>query len=175
MIELREIMRQHAKKYPLMQPCDAVKLVYQNEFGGGHLVTDKEQSLVYLSNEYDSISQENDMPLFDDIGNGIVRVHIASMDSYNLSIEKLNEIFVLSSGSIHGTSESFIKKLDVLEEETGHGIFSFSLDELKHYLQEYIDAGIKPVSHSTEYKKAYKPAYRVVSKSLLEKLYRMPR
>ena len=43
--ELNHILQAHAKKYPLMAPCDAVKLIYQNEFGGGHLVTDSARSL----------------------------------------------------------------------------------------------------------------------------------
>ena len=37
MEELERILREHAERYPLMQPTDAVKLIYQNEFGGGHL------------------------------------------------------------------------------------------------------------------------------------------
>ena len=40
MFELERILRQHADSYPLLQPTDAVKLIYQNEFGGGHLIRD---------------------------------------------------------------------------------------------------------------------------------------
>lgn len=35
-----DILDYHAKKYPLMRPADAVKLLYQNEFGIGHLISD---------------------------------------------------------------------------------------------------------------------------------------
>ena len=45
MEELRAILLAHAKRYPLMQPQDAVKLIYQNEFGGGHLIRDEEACL----------------------------------------------------------------------------------------------------------------------------------
>ena len=45
MDELIKILRAHAEKYPLMRPQDAVKLVYQNEFGGGHLIVDYDWSL----------------------------------------------------------------------------------------------------------------------------------
>ena len=38
MEELKQILQEHAKRYPLMQPRDVVKLIYQNEFGGGHLI-----------------------------------------------------------------------------------------------------------------------------------------
>ena len=33
---LEQILQDHARKYPKMEPTDAVKLIYQNEFGGGH-------------------------------------------------------------------------------------------------------------------------------------------
>ena len=48
MEELKAILIAHAKRYPPMQPQDAVKLIYQNEFGGGHLIRDEEACLNYL-------------------------------------------------------------------------------------------------------------------------------
>lgn len=49
--ELHGILTAHAARYPLMRPADAVKLLYQQEFGGGHLVTDTADSLVRLRTE----------------------------------------------------------------------------------------------------------------------------
>ena len=37
---MKTILLTHAARYPLMEPRDAVKLIYQNEFGGGHLIRD---------------------------------------------------------------------------------------------------------------------------------------
>ena len=48
MTDLSEILRAHSARYPLMMPCDAVKLIYQNEFGGGHIVENEKASLSYL-------------------------------------------------------------------------------------------------------------------------------
>lgn len=45
MNELEGVLKEHAKRYPLMQPRDAVKLIYQNEFGGGDLIRDEEACL----------------------------------------------------------------------------------------------------------------------------------
>ena len=45
MEELKAILITLAKRYPLMQPTDAVKLIYQNEFGGGHLIRDEQAFL----------------------------------------------------------------------------------------------------------------------------------
>lgn len=167
MNKLREIIEQHVIKFPIMQPCDAVKLIYQNEFGGGHLISDSIKSLEYLNQEYKTVVQNKCASLFDNIGNGLVRINLSAIDANNLNIKTLNDIFVLSSNSIHGSKESFMEKLNVLEEETDKGIFRFDLHELHSYLSDYISSGISPVSHSIEYKIAYNPAYRVVLKSLL--------
>ena len=41
-MEIIDILKIHTSVYPEMQPQDAVKLIYQNEFGGGHLIKEKE-------------------------------------------------------------------------------------------------------------------------------------
>ena len=80
MQELKEILLHHAKKYPLMQPTDAVKLLYQNEFGGGHLIQDEVACLSYLYQEY-AATVQTDVPLLEEIGSGIVRVQLAALDA----------------------------------------------------------------------------------------------
>ena len=42
MEELEIILREHSRRYPEMQATDAVKLIYQNEFSGGHLIRDEQ-------------------------------------------------------------------------------------------------------------------------------------
>ena len=67
MFELEAILKIHVKRYPLMQPTDAVRLIYQNEFGGGHLIRDEEICLNYLRQDsanrmqkfYEQLSVEN--------------------------------------------------------------------------------------------------------------------
>lgn len=167
MIELRKVLSEHAIKYPLTEPCDAVKLIYQNEFGGGHLITDKNLCLSRLAEEYQSVTQRHEARLFDDIGNGVTRINLSAIEANGLSIEKLNEIFIISSCIIQGTSESFMKKLLFLNELTEEGIFAFNSSSLRTYLNTYISMGYLPVSHSKVYKEAYNPAYRVVLKKLL--------
>ena len=41
-VELKDALLLHANMYPRMRPADAVKLVYQNEFGGGHMIKSPE-------------------------------------------------------------------------------------------------------------------------------------
>ena len=160
MEELEQILREHAKRYPLMQPCDAVKLIYQNEFGGGHLIRDEQACLNYLRREYADLEKDPTVPLYEDIGNGIVRVNLAAVREE--ALEQLGQDFIASAAKHKGSLDSFLNKLEVLHKLTTAGVFSFDLDALNAYLSEYKAAGYPAVSHSPEYRQAYNPAYRVI-------------
>ena len=162
MEELDKILREHAKRYPLMQPTDAVKLIYQNEFGGGHLIRDEEACLNYLRKEYETVEKDPTMPLYGDIGNGIVRVNLAAVKPEEL--EQLGKKFIRSAAEHTGTRERFLQKLDVLRQLTAAGLFGFGIIELEDYLLDYINSGCLMVSHSEQYRQNYAPAYRVIKK-----------
>ena len=160
MEELEQILREHAKRYPLMQPRDAVKLLYQNEFGGGHLIRDEEACLNYLRREYADLEKDPTAPMYEDIGNGIVRVNLGAVREE--ALEQLGQDFIASAAKHKGTLDSFLNKLEVLISLTADGVFTFDADALNAYLSEYKAAGYPAVSHSPEYRQAYNPAYRVI-------------
>ena len=165
MEELRAILSAHAKRYPLMQPTDAVKLIYQNEFGGGHLIRDEEACLNYLRREYATLEKDPTAALYEDIGNGIVRVNLAAVKPEDL--EQLGRDFIRSAAKHKGTLDSFLNKLEVLRILTAEGVFAFVLDALNTYLSEYKAAGYPAVSHSEQYRQAYKSAYRIIRNAYL--------
>ena len=163
MEELRAILIAHAKRYPLMQPRDAVKLIYQNEFGGGHLIRDEQACLNYLRREYTSVAKDPTVPLYEDIGNGIIRVNLAAVKPEDL--EQLGRAFIDSAAKHKGTMDRFLNKLEVLRKLANEGVFNFDTNALNAYLSEYEAAGYPAVSHSPEYRQAYKPAYRIIRKA----------
>ena len=165
--ELESILRAHAAKYPRMMPTDAVKLIYQNEFGGGHLIRDEQACLSYIKSERMAVGQ-SDGALTEEIGNGIVRVSLSAIEGAGISDELLCRIFVDSAQMISGSLDSLKNKLSVLECLTDEGIFAFSRHELDAYLDEYSAVGYPAVSHSDTYRQLYKPSYRIVLSSILE-------
>ena len=98
MDELLAILRAHAARYPLMQPCDAVKLLYQNEFGGGHLIADPERSLARIREEAAAFAPCPLSPDFEDIGGGLVRAysHTASIALQAAGVITMRECLMLS-------------------------------------------------------------------------------
>ena len=98
--------------------------------------------------------------MYEDIGNGIVRVNLGAVREE--ALEQLGQDFIASAAKHKGTLDSFLNKLGVLHKLTTAGVFSFDLDALNAYLSEYKAAGYPAVSHSPEYRQAYNPAYRVI-------------
>ena len=165
MEEPESVLKEHAKRYPKMEPTDAVKLLYQNEFGGGHLIRDEEACLRYLRAEYESIPKDPAATRQEYIGNGIYRVNLAALTEAEL--EDLGRDFISSAAAHKGNLERFIGKLEVLRRLTAEGIFSFDSVQLEEYLTAYQQAGYPMVSHSPTYREHYKPAYRIIRTTAL--------
>lgn len=172
MKECLKILEFHYKCYPMMRCEDAVKLLYQGEFGGGHMITDENASLLQLQDEYANICSDVSQPLTEPLGNNIVRVNLQALHQCGISIDVLNRIFVESANTIHGSIDSFKEKLSLLiYVKHKLGFFAFSGEALADYISGYEKAGFPVVSHSALYRRMYSPAYRVVKENLLiEKL-----
>lgn len=169
MEELRGILAVHAARYPLMQPQDAMKLLYQNEFGGGHLIRDREASLARLREEAAQVKHDPAAELLEDIGGGLVRLHLAAWEEAVYPLETLNRDFAESAERHRGSLPSFLGKLELLRVMTAEGIFGFSSDALEAYLADYAARGYPMVSHSQVFREAYAPAYRVLLRELAER------
>lgn len=160
MEELTGLLRSHATRYPKMEPVDAVKLLYQNEFGGGHMIRDPESCLQFLRREYAGVEKDPSAVKYEDIGNGRMRVYLAPLSLAEL--EQLGRDFLAGAQVRQGRLDSFLEKLAVLRQATEEGLFAFDLAALDAFLAAYSAAGYPMVSHSETYRAAYLPAYRVI-------------
>lgn len=168
-----QIMLDHVRRYPQMKVQDAVKLLYQREFGNGHMIIDETESLLRLKTEYNQIIKQADFnsPLLcDSIGGGYVRVNLNCLPK-GLSLETMNRIFIHSVNDANGSREQFEESLDELERAAGEGELPWHLIEVKEYLSGYRKQQAPVVSHTDEYRKCYHPAYRVISKRYADYLY----
>lgn len=157
------ILLQHYKRYPKMQPADCVKLLYQSEFAGGHLISDRVKSFERLTAEYDAL-RVYDAPeqAFDEIGGGLLRMNLRGLKNLGITLETANGFFVESANSAAGNIASFERKLDVLLQCCRQGKLPFAPLQVERYIRSLKGSGYPPVSHSEEYRAAYAPAYRVV-------------
>ncbi|MEG2295325.1 MAG: hypothetical protein RSB96_01085 [Oscillospiraceae bacterium] len=157
------LITNHLQRYPKMQPQDVVKLMYQHEFGCGHMVINPQSSLLRLQEEVLHICKEKieEAQLFEQIGNKLCRINLNELENRG-SLETLNCVFVYTANCIKGNITSFEQKLEVLKADTKDMDFLFSHTKFCDYLHEYKILGYPVVSHSEEYKLAYRPSYRVI-------------
>ncbi len=164
----KEIIFSHAAKYPKMQPADAVKLVYQMTFGGGHIISDEKSALAWIKDEYKRTLHKNVSPVCESLGE-TSRIYLDCIMT-DAQLELTAEIFTLSAKSYakgffeadDATRERFLSRLSLLSELCSDGIFSFCASELDEFLKNYCTSGYPAVSHSEGYREAYTPAYRVI-------------
>ena len=149
-------------KYPLSEPQDIVKLLFQREFGPAHAIADHAYAAKRLMDEYASCAREEGV-LCEYIGNGYARVSLKRLDHNSVTPERVLEAFIKSAVPA-GDRAAFSRELRELAADP----FTASLmPALPAFIEEYAAAGCPVLSHSEAYRAAYSPAYRVVKAELL--------
>lgn len=169
MENLTKMLMDHITRYPKMQPQDAVKLIFQNEFGSAHMISDERASYLRLKEEIESVELINNEGI-EDIGNGISRLYLSYVKKEEFPLDIVNKMFSRTAKEHTGNKDSFYKKLDLLEELYEKGETPFAQKELLDYLEGYKKEGCPVVSHSLKYKENYKPAYRIVDSRYIKLL-----
>lgn len=150
--------------HPQAQPQDYIKLIFQSEFGPGHLIADREYSKKRLVEEWQTVHnlprEENQ-----DIGGGYLRLCIKGIDRDRL--EEINSAFFTSANEKTGSDQGFMAKLELFLSMAQQGVFSFDYSCAQQAVDRYLAGGIRPQSHTEIYHRHYSPAYRVVNKKYL--------
>ncbi|MGI6485894.1 MAG: uridine kinase family protein [Tepidanaerobacteraceae bacterium] len=168
-MNIRNVLLSQYRLYPMMQIRDIVKLIYQNEFAGEHLILNEKDSLLKLQKEYNLIkckSATNTIynNVFEEIGNGLCRLNLFTLKDYDIDLTTVNRFFLTTANSNTGSKNSFENKLDVFSHCCRKKELPYDPHEVVAYLLAYRKKGYPPVSHSNIYKIAYSPAYRIVKK-----------
>ena len=165
-MDLREQLLNFYHRYPLMREQDFVKLIFQSEFFGGHLIKNEMDAFLRLQNEAETCTKNlpfDKEPPNDDFL-GMTRVNIRPFVKENKDLFLLNKIFAKSSQLANGTLEGLNQKLDVLLDLASVKKIDLSYFSLKRFIGEYRSKGYPLQSHSSAVKMNYFPAYRVVKK-----------
>lgn len=164
MEELKELLQLHLQRYPEARPEDFVKLLYQNEFGPEHAITEAEFSLSAIMREYyETEAKEED--LFVPIGNYLVRlnIHVAAKQ---YAFEDINDWFIRTAQTHRGSMTEFLKKLKYFDKSYDQFDYHFTEKELKEFLSIYRSQAYPAIHHSETYRNLYQPHYRVIRMNL---------
>ena len=165
---LEDVLLQHFDRYPQMQPQDAVKLIYQQEFGPGHLVKDEMKAMEYLRQEMAGVGEP--MPgeaLYESIGNGLCRLNLRPCKAKGIPLEDILRLFAETANGTQGDKKKFSAGIHVLQKLAEEDETPFEPVLLDIFLAKY-PKSCPAVHHSDAYRLAYQPAYRVVSQRKLK-------
>ena len=158
----RTLLKKRILETPHMEPTDAVKLLYQNEFGCGHLIADEAAAIARVDAERAAVKPVPSLPSFAEIGNGLCRLNLHAKSTYRLPAQTIVRMMAETAAGHRGSLKSFVKKLETLRTLCAEGVLPFDENSLRCYLDGYAAENYPAVSHSAVYKHAYAPAYRVV-------------
>lgn len=158
-----DIVHEHEKKYPAMQPRDYLKLAYQSEYGPAHTIGDSAYTYLHIKEELLTISGDAAPAGPEDIGDGFVRYPLSLLHG-----EKditLLASFVIRTAEEHiGNEEGLSRKISVL--------LTLDLPGMELELKKWKEKGFPPIHHSKAFCDCYNPHYRLIKKeyiSLIEK------
>lgn len=158
---MKNILDTHFRKYSQMQIQDAVKLIFQSEFGPGHLIENPEFARKMLVQEL--LETKHMAPEIIPVSHNLVRLHLGQMDESFVDV--ILEAMMTTANEVQGSMECFLDKLTVLK-----SFNSFKAEEIEAYLNEYLQGASLVVSHTEIYRKLYQPHYRILKKELAEKV-----
>ncbi len=155
-----QLLKMQLLRYPQAQAQDLFKLLYQQEFGCGHLLTDPDAALIRLQEE--ALGAPSVPHPMEPIGNGLCRLHLSLVRRGKLRGETLTQMFALSAQQTRGTTERFLHRVSQLEELCQGGALPLSPLDVRALTDQWIQDGMPIPRHSDSFRTAYQPAYRVV-------------
>lgn len=165
----RQVMARQVARFPRMEPQDLYKLVFQAAMGSRHAGLDSAMARDWLDQEVAGLQPGPDEAVLDTISadGRMVRVNLRPYLAAGGSRDALLRAFVATARDYQGSEAALRRDLDLAERMADDGLLPFSRADLHAYLEQMRARGYPAVEHSPAYEAAYRPAYRVVLRSLV--------
>jgi hypothetical protein len=152
---------------------DIYKLLYQGEFGVGHLISSRAMAEEFLRNEMAEMPRFAGEPLIEScsMDGEMVRVNLRPFLALNLPVDTLLEVIMQTADKIHGDKNRFGEQWLQIRRFIEKGVLAFTLTEFDEFTDTMKVNGYPAVHHSAQYNAKYKPAYRVVLKNVYDRCF----
>lgn len=161
--------------YPEARLLDIYKSCFQDYMGAEHLVGDIASARNYLEQELASTSDVDLLPWYSEpcgVDGRYVRVSLRAVHDGLVTIDELLDAFVNSANaSDRPTVEQWSARWrEILETIDGMGLELPHFEQDKQFIDSVLAQGKYAISHSPEYREAYKPHYRIVRRDIFEQM-----
>ena len=161
--DIQGFVTKQMQTYPKSRLLDIYKSCFQDYMGAEHLVSDKQRVKAYLDEELQTTGLDDLMPWYYEpcgVNGQYIRVSIKAIKEDLITEDVLLDAFIRSANSdMRPTVESW--------RDRWHMIIG-TIDQMELNLPSY-QVGKYAISHSPEYREAYRPHYRIVEKSIFQK------
>ena len=171
--DIQGFVQRQMQAYPKSRLLDLYKSCFQDFMGAEHLVSDRQRVKAYLDEELQSTSLDDLMPWYYEpcgVYGQYVRVSIRAVKENLLSEELLLDAFVRSANSDkRPTVESWRERWHAMMgtiDQAGLDLPYYQQD--RAFIDSILSVGRYAISHSPEYREAYRPHYRIVEKGIFE-------
>ena len=157
-----ELLTSQRQAYPKMQCQDAIKAVFQAEWGCEHLISDEQGAYAMLKDEWEGTAADASCALTEPLGERFARLHIAAARAQGLNPDTLFQMFLHAAQLRCDDPAHFDEALEDIVNMARKGKLPFSGAEAEACIRAYRARGCPAVHHSEAFRQAYHPAYRVI-------------
>jgi hypothetical protein len=172
---LRTLINTHIERYPQLDILDIYRLLHQAEFGPGHALKNLKSVREWLERESEIIEADTSASMLESVHpeGSIVRLHLRPYLAAKADLGKLLQAYIESSKAVEGRTDRMKAAWEYFQSlvQVG-GVLESRFDRRTVALIGRTRAAENwPASHhSPAFEQAYKPAYRVLTRSLAERL-----
>ncbi len=172
--DIESFVRKQLETYPQSRLLDIYKSCFQDYMGAEHLVSDRQTVKAYLDEELETTSLDDLMPFYYEpcgVEGRYVRVSLRAVKENLITKDLLLDAFVRSANSAERPSvESWKDRWHVIVGTINKmGITLPQYGKDTEFLDSILSAGKYAISHSPEYREAYRPHYRIVERGIFER------
>ena len=171
--DIQGFVSRQMQVYPKSRLLDIYKSCFQDYMGAEHLVSDRERVKAYLDEELQTTSFDDLMPWYSEpcgVNGQYIRVSIRAIKENLIAEDMLLDAFIRSANSekrptVESWRDRWRKIVDTID-QLELNLPNFQQD--RAFIDSILSVGKYAISHSPEYREAYRPHYRIVEKSIFE-------
>lgn len=172
--DIQAFVNQQLKTYPKSRLLDIYKSCFQDFMGAEHLVSERQRVKAYLDEELQTTNLDDLMPWYYEpcgIDGHYVRVSIRAIKDNLITEDLLLDAFIRSANSGKRPSvDSWRDRWHMIIgtiEQMGLNLPHYQQD--REFIDSILNIGKYTISHSPEYREAYRPHYRIVERCIFER------
>ena len=171
--DIKEFVTRQIETYPQLRLLDIYKSCFQDYLGPEHLISDRAAVEAYLDKELATpIEGAAVLPYYEPCGTQgrHVRVNLSAVQQGIITKQALLDAFVHSANGKHPTVKSWAKQWRKMARTINAMHLNLPrYDQDRSFIDSVLNAGLYAVSHSPEYRNAYRPHYRIVERDIFDR------